>query len=92
LIAPLEIDPGATGRSANSTTVCLRVALGLLEEQGQGLLIAGRDRYHREIEPLPEARGVWCTIDCDDLFEGVELPPTLAFFVQPATRCWSAPA
>jgi predicted RNA methylase len=55
-------DP-ASGRRANSTALCLRFALGLLEQRGQGLLIAGRDRYYREIEPLAEARGVWCTID-----------------------------
>jgi hypothetical protein len=78
-------DP-ATGRTVNSTALCLRFALGLLEERGQGLLIAGRDRYHRELESLPEAAGVWCTIDCDDLFDGTELPVTLAFFVQPANR------
>jgi hypothetical protein len=78
-------DP-ASGRTMNSTALCLRFALGLLEERGQGLLIAGRDRYHREIEPLPEAAGVWCTIDCDDLFDGTALPVTLAFFVQPANR------
>jgi hypothetical protein len=78
-------DP-ASGRTVNSTALCLRFALGLLEDRGQGLLIAGRDRYHREIEPLPEARGVWCTIDCEDLFEGADLPVTLAFFVQPANR------
>src|SRR5215216_1583794 len=78
-------DP-ASGRPANSTALCLRFALGLLDERGQGLLIAGRDRYHREIAPLPETRGVWCTIDCDDLFDGTELPVTVAFFVQPANR------
>lgn len=50
-------DP-ASGRRANSTALCLRFALGLLDERGQGLLIAGRDRYRREIEPRPEARGV----------------------------------
>ena len=79
-------DP-ATGRSANSTALCLRFALGLLEDCSQGLLIAGRDRYYREIEPLPEARGVWCTIDCEDLFDGTDLPVTVAFFVQPSNRC-----
>jgi protein strawberry notch len=50
-------DP-ASGPPVNSTALCLRFALGLLEERGQGLLIAGRDRYHREVEPLPEAGGV----------------------------------
>ena len=78
-------DPASGGR-ASSTAMCLRFGLGLLEARGQGLLIAGRDRYHRDIEPSPEARGVWCTIDCDDLFDGVALPVTLAFFVQPANR------
>jgi hypothetical protein len=78
-------DP-ASGTRANSTALCLRFALGLLEERGQGLLIAGRDRYYREIAPRPEADGVWCTIDCDDLFDGAALPVTLAFFVQPANR------
>jgi hypothetical protein len=59
---PFELDwqDPATGRAVNSTALCLRFALGLPEERGQGLLIAGRDRYHREIEPLAEARGV-CT-------------------------------
>src|SRR5215211_6858187 len=70
-------DP-ASGRTVNSTALCLRFALELLEERGQGLLIAGRDRYHRELESRPEARCVWCTIDCEDLFEGAALPVTLA--------------
>jgi hypothetical protein len=78
-------DP-TTGKPINSTALCLRFALGLLEEHGQRLLIAGRDRYYREIEPLAEARGVWCTIDCDDLFDGTQLPVTLALLVQPANR------
>lgn len=75
-----------TGRPTNSTGLCLRFALGLLDEHGQGLLIAGRDRYHREIASLPGAQGVWCTIDCDDLFDRTALPVTLAFFVAPANR------
>jgi len=78
-------DP-ASGKAVNSTALCLRFALGLLADHGQGLLIAGRDRYHRVIEPLNEADGVWATVDCPDLFEDTELGCTLAFFVSPANR------
>lgn len=78
-------DP-TSAKTVNSTALCLRFALGLMADHGQGLLIAGRDRYHRAIGPLNEARGVWATVDCPDLFEDTELACTLAFFVAPANR------
>ncbi|MDQ3646995.1 MAG: hypothetical protein M3433_00125, partial [Actinomycetota bacterium] len=78
-------DP-ATGTQANSTLLCLRMALGLLEPEGQGVLICGRDRFARELAGRPEAKGVYATVACDDLFEGVELACVLAFFVAPGRR------
>ena len=48
------------------------------------MMIAGRDRFRREI--APEATGVYCVIECDDLFDGVELATVIAFFVKSPPR------
>jgi hypothetical protein len=74
------------GKSINSTLLTLRYGLGVLDERGQGVLIAGRDRFAREIADQPEARGVYAVIECHDLFESVELPCVLAFFRAPHKR------
>ncbi|MCP9491200.1 MAG: SNF2-related protein [Solirubrobacteraceae bacterium MAG38_C4-C5] len=82
----LDWHDATTDQQANSTLLCLRFALGLLDDHGQGLLIAGRERFARELAGRPEAHGVYATVDCDDLFDGVALPCVLAFFVAPAQR------
>lgn len=80
------------GKKVNSTLHALRYGLGLLEDDGLGVLLAGRDRYDRQIAGAPEARGVYAVIECEDLFDGVVLPCVIAFFVQPHQRKDDAPA
>ena len=69
------------GRAVNSMLQSYRYALGLLQDAGQGMMIAARDRFWREV--APEARGTYCVIDCEDLFDGVEIATLIAFFVKP---------
>ena len=69
------------GRTVDSTLQSYRYAVGLLAADGQGMMIAGRDRFWREV--APEATGTYCVIECDDLFDGVELATVIAFFVKP---------
>lgn len=76
----------AEGKTVNSTIATLRYGLGVLDPMGQGMLIAGRDRFARAIAQRPEAAGVYAVIECPDLFEDVQLPCVLAFFCQPHRR------
>lgn len=69
------------GKTVNSMLQTYRYAVGLLDEFGQGMMIAARDRYWREV--APEATGTYAVIDCDDLFDGVAIPTVIVFFVHP---------
>ena len=69
------------GKTVNSMLQTYRYALGLLDALGQGMMIAARDRYWREV--APEATGAYAVIDCEDLFDGVEIPTVIVFFVHP---------
>ena len=69
------------GKTVNSMLQTYRYAVGLLDESGQGMMIAARDRYWREV--APEATGAYAVIDCDDMFDGVEIPTVIVFFVHP---------
>lgn len=80
------------GKTVNSTVQTLRYGLGVLERDGLGAMIAGRDRFARSVAGRPEARGVYAVIEVSDLFDGVELPCVIAFFAQPHKRLADAPA
>jgi hypothetical protein len=82
----LEWDDPLAGKKVNSTVLAYRYAQGLLTEQGQGVLIAGRKRFYDEILPSPEGGGVYAVIETSKLFDGAVLPTVLAFFVAPASR------
>jgi predicted RNA methylase len=69
------------GKTVNSMLQTYRYAVGLLDECGQGMMIAARERYWREI--APEATGAYAVIDCEDMFDGVEIPTVIVFFVHP---------
>ena len=71
------------GRAASSTLLGLKMALGLLDRGGEGVLITAADRFRREVEADPEARFVWCTVEVPDLFQGVEATSTIAFLAEP---------
>lgn len=76
------------GVKTNSTVQCLRYALGLLAEHGQGMMIAGRDRFFRQV--APEIPGLYCVIECE-LFDDVQLPTVLAFFMNTQLKSGTAP-
>lgn len=80
-----------TGQDVNSTALAYRYAQGLLTENGQGVLIAGRDRFYNEVQPRPEGQGFYAVLECDGLFDGVQLPTVLAFFVAAGNRKQDAP-
>lgn len=69
------------GKKTSSTAIAFQMMMRLLDGNGGGIFICGRDRYNREVAPLPEARGVWAQIEVDDLFEGVTLPCVVSFVV-----------
>ncbi len=75
-----------TGKAVNSTVLAYRYAQGLLTENGQGALIAGRDRFYNEIVTRPDGHGVYAVIETESLFSGAELPIVIAFFVAPNNR------
>src|ERR1019366_7429740 len=70
-----------TGRSENSPVAAGKRSLVMLPPEGVGAFICGRDLFRREVLPREDAAGVFATVECDDLFEGVELPCLIAFFV-----------
>jgi hypothetical protein len=78
---PFGLDWQINGRKENSTIATWRMANALLAEHGAGAFIAGRDRFAREVLSRPDAAGVYALVECKDLFEGVELPCAIAFFV-----------
>jgi hypothetical protein len=79
-----------TGKKVGSMLQTYRYGHGLLSDDGQGVMIAARERFWREV--APEARGTYCVIDCDDLFDGVEIPLVIAFFLKAPTREEPLPA
>ena len=70
----------------NSTVLAFLWALDLLAPFGQGAIILGRDRLAREILSRPEAAGIYAVADVEgELFDGVGLPCSIAFFVRRRT-------
>lgn len=78
---PFGLEWQINGRKENSTLATWRMANALLADRGAGAFIAGRDRFCRDVLSRPDAAGVYALIECDDLFDGVELPCAIAFFV-----------
>lgn len=78
---PFGLDWLMNGRRENSMVATWRMASALLAEGGAGAFIAGRDRFLRDVMGRADAAGVYALIECPDLFEGVELPCVIAFFV-----------
>lgn len=80
---PFGLDWTLGGKRENSTLATWRMAMALLAGNGAGAFIAGRDRFAREVLPRPDAAGIYALVECDDLFEGVELACAITFFVAP---------
>lgn len=63
----------------NSTLLTFQMAQGLLLRDGQGVLVAGRDRFDREV--LATHPGAFdAIVDVAQLFPNVDLPCTIAFW------------
>jgi len=88
---PFGLDwTGPDGRPENSTVATWRMAIALLAPAGVGAFIAGRDRFTRDVDTRRDAAGVYALVECPDLFDGVELPCVIAFFVHPDQRLEAA--
>src|SRR5690606_18995508 len=81
---PFGLKWNIDGHYESSTLATWRLAVSLLLPTGAGAFIAGRDRFLGEVLIRPDAAGVYALIECPDLFDGVQLPCVIAFFVHPA--------
>lgn len=72
-----------SGYPESSTAGTWRRCLGLLDANGVGAFICGADRFHREILTREDAAGIFAVVECEDLFDKVELAHLIAFFVKP---------
>lgn len=79
---------GAHAKSQiGSTLLAYLWALDLTATHGQGAMVCGRDRLAKEILGREEARGIYAIVDVEGpLFDGVSLPCSIAFFIQPQNR------
>lgn len=84
---PAHATEGSPDREIGSTALTYLWALDLLEPTGQGAMICGRNRFYKEVLSLPEAEGVYAVVEVEGpLFDGVQLPTAIAFFVKPHQR------
>lgn len=74
------------GKPASSTLLAYKMALGLLDPEGEGMLITASERMRREVEPDPDGRLIWCVVEVPDLFDGVKATSAIAFFAGPEAR------
>jgi hypothetical protein len=79
---PFGLDWSLGGKHENSTVATWRMAATLLDGYGVGAFVAGRDRFAREVMSRDDAAGIYALVECEDLFEGVQLPCVIAFFVR----------
>ena len=84
---PAHATEGSPYKEIGSTALTYLWALDLLEPTGQGAMICGRNRFYKEVLSLPQAEGVYAVVEVEGpLFDGVQLPTAIAFFVKPAQR------
>ena len=74
------------GKSTNSTVLTFMAIHRLLAEDGQYIFVCGKNRYERQIAPLPENEGTYAVIECDQLFEGTREPCVILFGIHPGNR------
>ncbi len=76
----------------NSTPLAYLWSLDLLRSYGQGAILLGSSALEREVMTLPEASAIYAVVDVDGpLFDGVSLPVSIAFFVNPSQRPGQTP-
>lgn len=78
-----EVSSLNEGRSASSSLLGYKMALGLMAPGGLGAFVVGADRFRREIQKDEDSRFVWCLIEVPDLFDGVRQKSVIAFFAGP---------
>lgn len=71
------------GKPVGSVVLTFHYAIRALRHNGQFAFVCGRDQLDREILPLPDAKGIYFIVECDDLFDGTEHPCAIAFGVHP---------
>ncbi len=74
------------GKPTNSALMTFLFINRLLSEDGQFVFVDGKNHFHRAIEPLAEAKGIYAVIYVDDLFEGTKHPCAIAFGIHPENR------
>lgn len=75
---------GKAEKEINSTVLAYLWALDLLKKFGQGAMICGTHKLATHILSRPEGRGIYAIADVEgSLFEGVSLPTSIAFFMNP---------
>lgn len=71
-------------KEINSTVMAYLWALDLLKPFGQGAMICGTSRLATRVLSRPEGSGIYAVVDVQGpLFEGVDLPTSIAFFIRP---------
>ncbi|WP_160309661.1 SNF2-related protein [Rubrobacter aplysinae] len=78
-------DAGKSKSNINSTVLAFLWSLDLMERFGQGAMVCGTDRLATAVLSREVAAGVYAVVDVEGpLFEGVQLPSSIAFYVSPA--------
>lgn len=67
------------GKPDDSTTLCFEACIELLDWYGVGVLIAGKDRFHREVCSRHYDK-FFAVVEVPDLFENTRLASVIAFF------------
>ena len=81
---PVHGTKGRPNKEINSTLLAYLWSLDLLSVHGQGALICGTTRLRKEILTSPEGAGIYAVVDVQGpLFDGVDLPTSIAFFAPP---------
>jgi hypothetical protein len=77
-------DASKSKSQINSTVLAFLWSLDLMDSLGQGAMICGTDRLATAVLSREEARGIYAIADVEGpLFEGVQLPSSIAFYVRP---------
>lgn len=80
-------DPAHSRKAISSTSLSFLWALDLMSPLGQGAMVCGTGRLGREVMALDQAAGIYAVADVEgELFPGVDLECSVAFFVRPQIR------
>jgi hypothetical protein len=76
------------GKPLNSAVATFIYGSRLLSEQGQFIFVCGAARFFKQIADLPEAKGIYAVVECDDLGanNNFALPCVVAFGIAEGNR------